>query len=169
MNPCGLVQLYVKRIINRDHRNVTPRRSGLHGYAAELPQASDHEARAKKAVRLIISKTTSTGETQYMRKQRGSQVPIRRGSQASGSQVSGSQAARSQSVGSQASGLQEHGRDGEQDQVGRDAGDPDGARSKRASSAGDEILTAIERIKQMDVDTLAGLARALLKPAEAQG
>ena len=144
----------------------------------------DIEAKAKKNVRLIISKTTSTGETQYLRRQRDSRTPIRRESRTLGSQGAGSQRAASPIVGllgfgsqgagsraseSQGSGQPGHGRDKEQDQAGRDADDRDGAGSDRDSSPRDEIATAIERIKQMDAETLANLARAFLRPAEAKG
>ncbi len=106
-------------------------------------------------------------------------MPIKRGSRASGSQGAGSPLAGLLGLGPQGGGSrvsesqgasqQGHGPEREQDQAGRGADDPDGARSDGASSPRDEIATAIERIKQMDAETLANLARAFLKPAEAKG
>jgi len=85
-------------------------------------------------------------------------VPIRRGSRAPGLQ----------GTESSASG-QQQGRDREQDQARVGADDPEGAHNRASSSPRDEIATAIERIKQMDAETLANLARAFLRPAEAKG
>lgn len=105
-------------------------------------------------MRLIISKTTSSGGGTYLRKSRESRGADKRQSE---KLASDSQEADSA--------------DGDR-AVDNDQSAGDVVPAKESQEVGaqkDPIATAIDQIRQMDPETLTNLARAFLKPAQATG
>jgi len=112
------------------------------GEAAVIIETILRRAKAQDGVRFIISKTTSSGGAKYMRTPRSSDEPARRGHRSAESLEANKKEERGSA---------------KQDSEAKSGG------------VRDEITTAIEKIKQMDPEMLANIARAFLKPKEATG